>query len=235
MIALSPAFAGIFSKTIVEVPHAEVLRQLLAGIEEQGVTARVIQVHDTADLAAISHLGARLSGSGISVGVLSRGTTMIHQRDLARLATWSCSRSRRCSTPRWFRQIGSNAARYAKGESPEPVPTRNDQMARPRWQAKAALLHLKEFETIEAGRGPEEVELEWWRGPTGRGRGAGPGQQSAQVERGDAGVEPGVVLDHAAVGDAAVAAGQPGDGAFDHGSVASVGLECARRWWRGSR
>jgi len=66
------------------VPHAEVLRQLLAGIEEQGVVARVIRVRDTADLAAIAHLGAKLSGSGISVGVLSRGTTMIHQRDLAR-------------------------------------------------------------------------------------------------------------------------------------------------------
>src|SRR3954452_22761180 len=77
VVAVSPAFAGHFSKTIVEVPHAEVLRQLLAGIEEQGVTARVVRVRDTADLAALAHLGARLSGSGIAVGVLSRGTTII--------------------------------------------------------------------------------------------------------------------------------------------------------------
>jgi len=161
VVAVSPAFAGHFSKTIVDVPHAEVLRQLLAGIEEQGVTARVIQVHDTADLAAISHLGARLSGSGISVGVLSRGTTMIHQRDLARLSNLELFPQSPLLDAPVFRQIGSNAARYAKGESPEPVPTRNDQMARPRWQAKAALLHLKEFETIEAGRGPEEVELDF--------------------------------------------------------------------------
>ena len=33
------------------------------------------------------------------------------------------------------------------------MPTRNDYMARPRCQAKAALLHLKEIETIEAGAG----------------------------------------------------------------------------------
>lgn len=167
VIALSPAFAGIFSKTIVEVPHAEVLRQLLAGIEEQGVTARVIQVHDTADLAAISHLGARLSGSGISVGVLSRGTTMIHQRDLARLSNLELFPQSPLLDAPVFRQIGSNAARYAKGESPEPVPTRNDQMARPRWQAKAALLHLKEFDCIEAGRGPVEVEAVFGPGTTG--------------------------------------------------------------------
>src|SRR3954452_6747705 len=161
VIAVSPAFAGHFTKTIVDVPHAEVLRQLMAGIEEQGVTARLVRVLDTADLAAISHLGARLSGSGISVGVLSRGTTMIHQKDLARLSNLELFPQSPLLDAPVFRQIGSNAARYAKGESPEPVPTRNDQMARPRWQAKAALLHLKEFETIEAGRGPEEVELDF--------------------------------------------------------------------------
>ncbi len=42
--------------------------------------------------------------------------------------------------------------------SPRPVPTRNDQMARPRWQAKAALLHLKEFECIDQSRAAVDVE-----------------------------------------------------------------------------
>lgn len=159
VVAVSPAFADFFTKTIVDVPHAEVLRQLLAGTEEQGVSARVVRVWDTADLAAIAHLGARLSGSGIAVGVLSRGTAMIHQRDLARLSNLELFPQSPLLDPEVFRMIGSNAARYAKGESPEPVPTRNDQMARPRWQAKAALLHLKEFDCIKAGRQPVEVEL----------------------------------------------------------------------------
>ena len=158
VVALSPAFAGHFSKTIVDVPHAEVLRQLMAGIEEQGVTARLIRVRDTADLAALSHIAAKLSGSGISVGILSRGTTMIHQKDLARLSNLELFPQSPLLDAPVFRMIGSNAAQYAKGESPQPVPTRNDQMARPRWQAKAALLHLKEFECIEAGRPAVEVE-----------------------------------------------------------------------------
>src|SRR3954471_2039118 len=39
-------------------------------------------------------------------------------------------------------------------------------------------------------------------------------------------MQPGVVLDHAAVGHSPVSAGEPGDGAFDHGPVpAVVGLE----------
>jgi propanediol dehydratase medium subunit len=158
VVAVSPAFAGHFSKTIVDVPHAEVLRQLLAGIEEQGVAARVVRIRDTADLAALAHVGARLSGSGISVGVLSRGTTIIHQKDLARLSNLELFPQSPLLDAAVFRMIGSNAAQYAKGESPQPVPTRNDQMARPRWQAKAALLHLKEFECIEAGAGPVEVQ-----------------------------------------------------------------------------
>jgi propanediol dehydratase medium subunit len=158
VVAVSPAFAGHFSKTIVDVPHAEVLRQLLAGIEEQGVTARVVRIRDTADLAALAHVAARLSGSGISVGVLSRGTTIIHQRDLPRLSNLELFPQSPLLDAPVFRMIGSNAAQYAKGESPQPVPTRNDQMARPRWQAKAALLHLKEFECIEAGQGPVGVE-----------------------------------------------------------------------------
>ena len=49
------------------------------------------------------------------------------------------------------------------------------------------------------------------------------GEQPAQVERGDAVVEPGVVLLDPAVGHASVAAGEPGDGAFDHGPVGPVG------------
>lgn len=157
VIAVAPGFADFFSRTIVDVPHADVLRQLLAGIEEQGVGARVIRVRRTSDLAAMSHDGARLSGSGIGIGLLSRGTTMIHQRDLPRLSSLELFPQSPLMTLETFRNVGSNAARYAKGESPEPVPTLNDQMARPRWQAKAALLHLKETELIVKGAKPVEV------------------------------------------------------------------------------
>src|SRR3712207_8142584 len=88
----------------------------MAGIEEQGVTARLVRVLDTADLAALSHIAARLSGSGISVGVLSRGTTMIHQKDLPRLSNLELFPQSPLLDAPVFRMIGSNAAQYAKGE-----------------------------------------------------------------------------------------------------------------------
>jgi len=161
VVAISPGFADAFTKTIVDVPHAEVLRQVLAGIEEHGVDARVVRVRGSSDLAVIAHTAAKLAGSGIGIGVLSRGTTMIHQRDLPRLSSLELLPQSPLLQPATFRQIGKNAARYAKGEAPEPVPTLNDQMARPRWQAKAALLHLKETELVQRGQGPVELEAQF--------------------------------------------------------------------------
>ncbi|MET4433004.1 MULTISPECIES: propanediol/glycerol family dehydratase medium subunit [unclassified Mycolicibacterium] len=157
VLAISPAFADFFSQTIIGVSHAEVIRQILAGIEEQEVTARCIRVRHSSDLAVVAHTAAKLSGSGIGIGILSRGTSMIHQRDLPRLSSLELFPQSPLMTLDTYRSIGSNAAQYAKGESPEPVPTLNDQMARPRWQAKAALLHLKETEQIRKQARPVEV------------------------------------------------------------------------------
>ena len=161
VIAVSPGFGDLFSKTIVDVPLSEVIRQVLAGIEEQEVGARVIRVRNSSDLAAMAHTAARLSGSGIGIGILSRGTSMIHQRDLPRLSSLELFPQCPLLTLETYRQIGSNAAQYAKGESPQPVPTLNDQMARPRWQAKAALLHLKETELVRKDAKAVEVVPEF--------------------------------------------------------------------------
>ncbi|CDO09854.1 propanediol dehydratase medium subunit PduD [Mycolicibacterium cosmeticum] len=161
VVAISPGFGELFSKTIVDIPLSEVIRQVLAGIEEQEVGARVIRVRNSSDLAAMAHTAARLSGSGIGIGILSRGTSMIHQRDLPRLSSLELFPQCPLLTLETYRRIGSNAAQYAKGESPEPVPTLNDQMARPRWQAKAALLHLKETELVRKDAKPVEVMPEF--------------------------------------------------------------------------
>lgn len=160
VVALSPAFGAFFTKTIVDVPHVEVLRELLAGVEEQGVAARVVRVLETCDLARITHTCARLSGSGIAVGMLSRGTTMVHQRDLPRLSSLELFPQAPLLDLETFRAIGRNAARYAKGEAPQPVPVRNDFMARPRYQAKAALLHIKETESVQPDAEPVELDVE---------------------------------------------------------------------------
>ena len=58
-----------------------------------------------------------------------------------------------------YRAIGKNAAEYAKGMSPSPVPTVNDQMARVQYQALSALMHIKETKQVVMGKPAEEIEV----------------------------------------------------------------------------
>jgi propanediol dehydratase medium subunit len=161
VIGLPPAFGTVFDKTIVGIPLANILRQVMAGIEEEGMNFRLIRVHHTADVAFIAHLAAKMSGSGIGVGILSRGTTVIHQKDLAPLNNLELFPQSPLLDEDVFRAIGKNAAKYAKGESPIPVATRNDPMARPRYQGIAALLHNKEVKCLDRSRKPVEIRADF--------------------------------------------------------------------------
>ena len=162
VVALAPAFGRFQTKTITDIPHPDVLREVIAGIEEEGLNARVIRVLRTSDVAFIAHDAAKLSGSGIGIGIQSKGTTVIHQKDLLPLNNLELFPQAPLLDLETFRAIGKNAAKYAKGESPKPVPTRNDQMARPKFQAKAALLHIKETEHVELGGKPVELEVSFY-------------------------------------------------------------------------
>jgi propanediol dehydratase medium subunit len=163
VLAITPGFGVHFQGTIIDVPHGEVIRQIMAGVEEEGLTCRVIRVYHTADVAFMSHYAARLSGSGIGIGVLCRGTAIIHQRDLAPLNNLELFPQSPLLDAEVFRAIGRNAAKYAKGEQPIPVATRNDPMARPRFQGLAALLHNKEMRYLDRKRPPMEVKVEFTR------------------------------------------------------------------------
>jgi len=149
VIGISPAYGVAMTQTIIDIPHKEVLREIMAGIEEEGLNARLIKVNRTADVAFIAHEAAKLSGSGIGIGTLCRGTTVIHQRDLAPLQNLELFSQSPLVEHDTFRAIGRNAAQYAKGESPTPVPVRNDPMARPKYQGLAALLLNKETQYVK--------------------------------------------------------------------------------------
>lgn len=148
VIAIGPAFGIKQVKTIVNLAHGDVLREIMAGIEEEGLKPRIIRVLKTSDVAFMAYEGAKLSGSGVSVGIQSKGTTVIHQKDLAPLSNLELFPQAPLLDLATYRAIGKNAAKYAKGESPNPVPVRNDQMARPKYQAIAAVLHIKETESV---------------------------------------------------------------------------------------
>ena len=159
VVAVSPAFSTLIHETIIGLPHAAVLKEIAAGIEEEGLKHRFVKVYKSADVGFIAHQAAKLSGSGIGIGIQSRGTTVIHQKDLPPLSNVELFSQSPLIDLETFRAIGKNAAKYAKGESPQPVPIRNDQMARPKYQAIAALLHNKETAQCDLAKKPQALRV----------------------------------------------------------------------------
>ena len=141
VIGLAPAFGTKQVKTIIDLPHD------------------IIKVYHTSDVSFIAHVAAEYSGSGIGIGIQSKGTTVIHQKDLPNLSNLELFSQAPLIDLDTYRKIGKNAAKYAKGESPTPVPTRNDQMARPTYQALSALLHIKETELVDNNKKPQAVTV----------------------------------------------------------------------------
>lgn len=161
VIGLAPAFGAHQFKTIVGIPHDQVLKEVMAGIEEEGLTPRIVRFYRTSDVCFIANDAAKLSGSGIGIGIQSKGTTVIHQKDLFPLSNLELFSQAPLIDLPTFRQIGKNAAKYAKGESPTPVPVKNDQMARPSYQALAAILHIKETEYVNAKKKPQSLNVQF--------------------------------------------------------------------------
>ncbi len=67
----------------------------------------------------------------------------LHQKDLLPLNNLELFSQSPLIDLEVFRAIGKNAAKYAKGESPNPVPTRNDQMASQNTKARQLFFILK--------------------------------------------------------------------------------------------
>lgn len=161
VIGLAPAFGTGQTKTIIGLPHGKVLTEMIAGIEEEGLSYRIVKMYRTSDVAFIAHDAAKMSGSGIGIGIQSKGTSVIHQKDLMPLSNLELFPQAPLIDLETFRAIGKNAAKYAKGESPDPVPVKNDQMARPKYQAIAALLHIKETELVDSNKKPQALDIEF--------------------------------------------------------------------------
>jgi propanediol dehydratase large subunit len=121
VIAVSPGFGRSVWRTLSGLHVVDVLGDLLAGLEEEGCTARVVRINRSIDLGQIGLSGARLAGSGVGIGLLGKGTALIHRRDLPPLANLELYSVAPHITPEMYRLLATNAARHAKGAVPEPV------------------------------------------------------------------------------------------------------------------
>ncbi len=161
VLGVGPAFGAALTRTIGGLEHEAVLEAILTGIAGEGMVARIVKVYHSADCAAIGYVAAHLSGSGIGIGLQSRGTTIIHKKGLAPLNNLELFPQSPSLTLEIYEMIGRNAARYARGEMPTPVAVKIDNTARLRLIVKTALLHRRETEEVREDQPPVEVRFDW--------------------------------------------------------------------------
>jgi propanediol dehydratase large subunit len=159
VIGVSPATGKDIWVTLSGLSLADAISEVLAGLEEEGCTGRIVRINDTLDLGMIGLTAARLSGSGVSVGLQAKGTALIHRRDLAPLANLELYSVAPTITRELYRMMGINAGRHAKGATPEPV--RNpysDEAIEARYHTKVVSLVAIERDCVNSN-GPEVMEL----------------------------------------------------------------------------
>ncbi|MGF7159075.1 propanediol dehydratase large subunit [Rhodoligotrophos appendicifer] len=166
VVGVSPGFGVKLFRTVGGIPLAALMTEMVAGIEEGGGRARIVRMRHTADTSFLGLSAARLSGSGIGIGLQAKGTAVIHQADRLphnNLELFSNSPITQLSH---YRRLGYNAAQYAQGLAPEPVvvPTRGEAMGS-RYHARVALIYAIETELTEDGAAPEEIMMSFGRVP----------------------------------------------------------------------
>ncbi len=160
VVAVGPAFAETLSETINGLPHLHVLEAVVDGVREGGGVPRIVRVKRVADVAFIAHDGAQLSGSGIALGLQSKGTAVIHRADLQPLDNLELFGMSPLYSLDSYRAMGRNAAGYALGKRVGPVPTELDNFARAKLIVRTTLLHARETRAVVPGAPALELSFE---------------------------------------------------------------------------
>ncbi|MEE8457854.1 MAG: propanediol/glycerol family dehydratase large subunit [Acidimicrobiia bacterium] len=160
IVGVGPAFLGDLRETIGGIDHVAVLGAIISGIGSQGASVRLIRVRRTSDVAFIAHDAALLSGSGISIGIQSKGTAVIHGADQEPLDNLELFSMAPLLTIASYEAIGANAAAYALSKRTSPVPVEIDNFARAKHIVRTTLLHATETAAVEDGAPADEFQLE---------------------------------------------------------------------------
>jgi propanediol dehydratase large subunit len=159
VVGVSPAFGLSLHRTLCGLTVGEVLAEVLAGIAEGGASARVVRIVGTVDVGMIGLSAARLAGSGIGIGLQSKGTALIHRRDLKPLQNLELYSVAPLLDRAAYRQLGRNAAEHALGGRPVPVQNPyTDEAITARYHAR--VVTLMRIERAASRSGAPAIDLE---------------------------------------------------------------------------
>jgi propanediol dehydratase large subunit len=160
VIGISPAFGLKLFQTTAGHKLSDVLAVMVEEIKRRGLTPRVVRFRHTADTSFLGLSAARLSGSGVGIGIQAKGTAVIHQKDRLPHHNLELFSNAPITRLEHYRGLGVNAAAYALGEMPEPVvvPTRGEAMGS-RYHARVAMIYAIETAMTSEGAAPIEVAV----------------------------------------------------------------------------
>jgi propanediol dehydratase large subunit len=153
---------GSARASLAGVGVSEMLQAALEGIRAAGGSPRVVRMRHTADTSFLGLSAARLSGSGVGIGLQAKGTAVIHEASRLPHHNLELFSNAPVTTLDHYPRLGANAAAYALGRDPEPVvvPTRGEAMGA-RSHVEVALLYAIETGLCRDGAEPEEIAVEF--------------------------------------------------------------------------
>ncbi|MBL4893040.1 MAG: propanediol/glycerol family dehydratase large subunit, partial [Rhizobiaceae bacterium] len=160
VIGISPAFGLKLFRTLADHSLAQVLRELISGIEAKGCHARIVRFHHTADTSFLGLSAASMAGSGIGIGIQAKGTAVIHHIDRLPHNNLELFSNAPITRLEHYRKFGENAGDYANDTLPEPVvvPTRGEALGA-RFHARVALIYAIETSLTAEDSAPEEIKI----------------------------------------------------------------------------
>lgn len=165
VVGISPGFGTKIFRTLAGHPLSAVLRALGAGIARGGGRMRVVRLMHTADTSFLGLSAARLAGSGVGIGIQSKGTAVIHHRARLPHNNLELFSNAPITTLAHYEAMGFNATVYAAGALPEPVVvTSRGEALGARFHARVALTYAIETEMTVNNAPPEEVAISFAEG-----------------------------------------------------------------------
>ena len=117
VIAVGPAFGGALAETINGLAHADVLARSSTACARAGRRRGSCACAARPTSRSSATTARCSSGSGVAVGLQSKGTALIHRADLEPLDNLELFGMAPALTLASYRQIGANAAGYALGRA----------------------------------------------------------------------------------------------------------------------
>lgn len=160
VVGISPAFGSKIFQTLAGHKLSSVLKALDDGITRGGAVMRLVKFWHTADTSFLGLSAARLSGSGIGIGIQAKGTAVIHHKSRLPHNNLELFSNAPITKLTHYEAMGYNAARYCLKELPDPViVTTKGEALGARFHARVALIYAIETSMTKDNAAPELLDF----------------------------------------------------------------------------